>query len=169
MLALSPQFPAILRGEDFPRDNADRRAVAEMCYATERFAAAARFWAVALEGEPKLVETRYGAACAAALAGCGQGQDEPKPDEGSRAKLRSQALGWLKTELAAWDQSLAGGSPGAKGAAVQSLNHWRVDGDFAGLREVDALAKLPEPERATWRAFWDEVDATLQRAVNARR
>ncbi len=174
MLALSPRFPAILRGEDDPRDNADRRAVAGMCYATERYAAAARFWAAALEDEPKLAaprhsESRYSAACAAVPAGCGQGRDDPKPDERARAKLRSQALGWLKTELTAWGQSLGGGDPRAREAAVKALLYWRAESDFTGVRDSDALAKLPEAERAAWRALWDEVDATLQRAGNVRR
>jgi tetratricopeptide (TPR) repeat protein len=173
MLALSPRFPAILRGEDPLRDNADRQAIAEMCYATERYAAAARFWARAFEVEPKLAETgnsasRYSAACAAALAGCGQGQDNPKPDEGARGQLRSQALGWLKAELTAWSESLGRGGPGASEAVAQSLLYWRVETDFAGVRDSDALAKLPEAERAAWRALWDEVDAMLQRAAQAR-
>jgi Flp pilus assembly protein TadD len=174
MLDLSPRFAAILQGEDSPRDNAERRAVAEMCYATERYAAAARFWAAALEDEPRVAkirpsESRYSAACAAALAGCGQGQDDPKPDEGARAKLRSQALGWLKTELTALGDSLAGGDAGARKAVAQALTYRRVDSDFAGVRDSDALAKLSAAEHAAWRALWDEIDAMLQRATEARR
>ena len=40
-------------------------------------------------------------ACAAALAGCGRGEDDPKPDDAERAELRKLALGWLSADLAA--------------------------------------------------------------------
>jgi eukaryotic-like serine/threonine-protein kinase len=174
MVAVAPRFRAILRGEETPRDNAERRALAEMCYATERFATCVRFWAQAFEVEPKLAGTgqsdsRYNAACAAAQAGCGQGQDDPKPDEGARAKLRSQALGWLKAELKARDESLGGGDRSARALVAAHLGYWRVDSDLAGVRDTNALAKLPDAERAAWRALWDELDAVLKRAGQERR
>jgi hypothetical protein len=51
------------------------------------YAAAARFYAEALEAEPRLARDpsnghHYNAACAATLAGCGQGKDaEPLDDK----------------------------------------------------------------------------------------
>ena len=44
------------------------------------------------------------------------------------------------------------------------LAHSKGDPDLAGIREEAGLAKLPEDERETWRAFWAEVDAALARA-----
>ena len=64
-----------------------------MAYDTKRYAAAARLWAEALEADPTLADDRraqhrYNAACAAALAAAGQGEDDPKPDDAARAALR---------------------------------------------------------------------------------
>ena len=46
-------------------------------------------------------------ACAAALAGCGQGKDAGKLAGDERTRLRNQALGWLKADLEAWRRLLA--------------------------------------------------------------
>ena len=86
MAALAARLPALLKGEDHPKDAAERLALAQMCYDTKRHAAAARFWAEALAADPKLGDDRqaghrYNAACAAALAGAGQGKDDPPPDD----------------------------------------------------------------------------------------
>jgi hypothetical protein len=100
---------------------------------------------------------RYNAACAAALAGCAKGKDDPAPDDASRARLLKQALDWLKADLDAWKRR-----PGAEAPRVeQALNHWRADADLAGVRDAEALAKLPEEERAVWKALWAEVDEAL--------
>ena len=140
-----------------------------MCYDTKRHAAAARFWAEALAADPKLgddrqAQHRYNAACAAALAAAGQGKDDPPPDDAARAKLRAQALDWLKAELAAWAKLLESGPPQARPLVAQTLKHWKTDTDLAGVRDADALAKLPEAERKEWQALWAEVDALLIRA-----
>ena len=107
MLVAAKRFPALLRGEDKPKDNTERLAFAQMCCDTKRFATAARVWDEALQADPKLGDDRqnwlrYNAACTAALAAAGAGKDEPQPDDVAKAKLRGQALGWLKAELAAW-------------------------------------------------------------------
>ena len=169
MAALAARLPAVLKGEDRPKDVADRLALAQMCYDTKRHAAAARFWAEALAADPKLgddrqAQHRYNAACAAALAGAGQGTDDPKPDDAARARLRGQALDWLKAERAAWAKVLDAGDPQARPLVQQTLQHWQADPDLAGVRDADALAKLPEAERAAWRSLWAEVDALLARA-----
>jgi hypothetical protein len=102
--------------------------------------------------------------CAASLAADGQGKDDPPPDEVARAKLREQALGWLKAELAAWTKLLESDPHQARPVIAQTLKHWKVDTDLAGIRDADALAKLPEVERKDWQALWAEVDALLARA-----
>jgi hypothetical protein len=55
--------------------------------------------------------------------------------------------------------------PGNKPLVVKTLQHWKADGDLAGVRDADALAKLPEPERAEWIKLWDEVDALLAKVA----
>src|SRR5262249_31608306 len=64
-----------------------------------------------LQADPKLgddrqAQHRYHAARAAALAASGQGKDMPSLDDAARAKLRRQALDWLKAELTVWTKPL---------------------------------------------------------------
>jgi eukaryotic-like serine/threonine-protein kinase len=167
LAALAERLPAILRGDDRPKDNAGRLAVAQACYDTKRHAAAARFWAEALAAEPKLADDRraqhrYNAACAAALAGSGQGTDDPKPDDAARATLRGQALDWLKAERAAWAKVLDSGDAQARSGAAQMLRHWQADPDLAGVRDRDAIEKLLADERRAWEAIWKDVDTLLK-------
>jgi tetratricopeptide (TPR) repeat protein len=168
-LALAKRLPAVLRGEDRPNDGAEQRTFAQMAYDRKRFTVAARLWAEALSVDPKLADDRdawlrYNAACAAALAACGQGRDDPKPDEATRTKLRSQALAWLKAELTAWSRLLDGGDSKARAGVANTLRHWKGDIDLAGVRDPDALARLPEGERAAWRTLWADVEALLKRS-----
>ena len=48
------------------------------------------------------------------------------------------------------------------------LQHWKEDGDLAGIRDPEALAKLPAEEQRVWRALWADVDALLQKAKGDR-
>jgi serine/threonine-protein kinase len=165
---LAERLPALLKGEDRPRDSADRLALAQFCYDTKRHATAVRFWAEVLAADPKLGDDRqtyhrYNAGCAAALAGGGQGKDDPPPDEVARAKLRAQALDWLRADRAAWAKALDG-APQERDHAALVLRHWQRDPDLAGVRDPEGLAKLPEIERMAWRDLWTDVDALLKRA-----
>ena len=140
-----------------------------MCYDTGRHSAATRLYSEALKADRKLVEDRqaqhrYNAACAAALAGCGQGKDDPPPDEAARARLRTQARDWLKAELAAWSKSIESGPPQARPVIVQNLQNWKADSDLAGIRDESELKKLPKDEQTACRALWSEVEALLTKA-----
>src|SRR5436190_17829465 len=97
----------------------------------------------------------YNAACAAALA-AGQGTDGPKPDEAARARLRGQALDWLKAERAAWAKVLDAGEAQARPVVKRRLEHWRADSDLASVQDADALAKLPEAEQKGWQSLWNQ-------------
>jgi hypothetical protein len=168
LLALDARLPAVLKGDDHPGDAAERLAFAQLCYDRKLLAAAARLYAEALKADPKLADDRqtqhaYNAACVAALAGCGEGKDDPPPDDAARAKLRAQALGWLQDELAAWSKLLEGGQPEARATVRQRLEHWKVDTGLAGLRDETALAKRPADEQNACRALWAEVEALLQK------
>jgi serine/threonine-protein kinase len=141
-----------------------------MCYDTKRHAAAARFWAEALAADPTLGDDRqaghrYNAACAAALTAAGQATDDPKPDDDARARMRGQALDWLKAELASWVRVLDAGDEQARSAAARDLWHWQADSDLAGVRDRDSIAKLPADERRAWEALWKDVDALLKGAA----
>jgi hypothetical protein len=106
----------------------------------------------------------YNGACAAALAGCGQGEDPAKADEKEHSRWRQQALDWLRTALNLWTKKIDGGKPEDRAAAAKKLQHWQEDTDLAGVRDKDALAKLPADEQDAWRKLWADVDALLKKA-----
>jgi serine/threonine-protein kinase len=135
---------------------------------TKRYAAAARLYADAFAAEPRWADHlpasyRYNAACSAALAAAGQGADADKLGDGERARLRRQALGWLTADLAAWDQRIKD-HPQERARVQKTLRHWKADPDLVGIRETEALAKLPPAEREACRALWAQVEALLQQA-----
>jgi tetratricopeptide (TPR) repeat protein len=168
--SLDARLAAIVKGDQHASDEADRLQLAQRAYDKAFHATATRFWAEALIANPKLgddrqAQHRYNAACAAALAGTGQGKDNPMPDDAARSKLRSQALGWLQAELAAWAKLLESGPAQARSVITQTLQHWKQDSDLAGVRDADALARLPERERKEWLSLWADVDTKMKRAA----
>jgi tetratricopeptide (TPR) repeat protein len=174
LIALADRLPAVLKGEDTPRNAVEGLGFGRLCSIQGRHAAAARLWAAALTADPDLVgdgrqpRHRYSAACSAALAGCGKCQDDPPPDETARAELRQQALEWLKAERAAWARQLESGRPQARPTIVRTLRHWQQDPDLAGVRDAEALAQLPGEEPRAWRDLWSEVEALQKKAQGAR-
>jgi tetratricopeptide (TPR) repeat protein len=168
LVALEPRLPKVLSGEEGPKDADEAVAFADLCYKTKRYAASARLYEAALTEFPKLsddlvAQHRYNSACAAALAGAGQGEGVPPPDDAARAQWRTKARAWLRADLAEWERRLVG--PPAERARIPTvLAHWKVDPDLAGIRDPDALAKFPEAEREEWRKLWADVDALLKRA-----
>jgi tetratricopeptide (TPR) repeat protein len=169
MVALDARLPAVLKGDDHPGNAAERVTFAQLGYFRALHAAAARLYAEAFRADPRLVDDRravhaYNAACAAALAGCGQGRDDPRPDDPTRARLRGQARDWLRNELAAWSKLLNDSAPDARAQVQQALAHWKDDPDLAGLRDPTALAKLPEDEQRACQALWSAVEAVLAKA-----
>jgi tetratricopeptide (TPR) repeat protein len=168
MAALNARLSAILGGGQSPKDQTERLKLARRAYEKALHVVAARLWAEALAADPKLVDDRqaqhrYAAACAAALAGCGKGQDDPSADDAARAKLRRQALDWLKAELSIWSNLIDSGPPQARPTIAQTLKHWQEDTDLPGIRDPEELAKLPADERAAFQQLWDDVNALLAR------
>jgi serine/threonine-protein kinase len=163
LLAVVQRLPAVLRGDDRPANAQEMLAFAELCSLPfeRRLAAAARFYGDAFAADPKRADDlrawhRYNAACYAALAGCGRGKDADKLGDKDKARLRRQALDWLKADLALRSKQ----AQSDRAAVRQTLQHWKVDTDLAGVRG-DALAKLPEAEREAWRKLWEQVDGVL--------
>jgi eukaryotic-like serine/threonine-protein kinase len=168
LAALAERLPALLRDEDRPADEAERLAFADLCCRNQFHAAAARLYDEALRSNPSLAGNlsshRYNAACVAALAGCGQGKDEPALDAAAKTKLRQQALDWLKADQVGWKQALESANADQRRIVAQRLPHWKEDPDLVGIRDVDALAKLPDAARKEWQSLWEAVDALLKRA-----
>jgi hypothetical protein len=100
-------------------------------------------------------------ALAAGLTGCGQGRDAADLAEESRAEFRRQALDWLRAELEA-QRRLLEQKPET---VAHDLQDWLCDLHLAGVRDPDALARLPEPERQAWQKQWAYVTQTLAQAV----
>jgi serine/threonine-protein kinase len=169
LAGMAARLPALLKGDDRPRDNSERLALAQMCNDTKRYAAAARFWGEAMAADPKVADDRVAkyrgwAARAAALAAAGKGEEEAKPGDVARAVLRRQALDWLRADLAAWAKTLDSSDPKARASAGLILQLWTTDSDLAGIRDPDALNKLSEAEQRAWRALWADVENLLKKA-----
>jgi hypothetical protein len=78
------------------------------------------------------------------------------------ARLRKQALIWLRADLTAWQNQVQ--KDKAAPVMVQKMQHWLDDTDFNSVRGADALAKLPQAERGDWQQLWEDVTALQKRA-----
>jgi hypothetical protein len=92
----------------------------------------------------------------------------PPAAEAARAQLRRQAWELLRAEVARQAQKLSSASPAEAAAARQVLEGLRGFPALAGVSNPAALASLPEPERRTWQAFWQEVEGLLRGPIPAR-
>jgi len=165
------KLPAILKGEAQAAGTAERLDLAVVCATPPKklYAAAARFYAGAFAADPKLAadlqqQHRYNAACSAALAAAGQGEDARQLPDKVQRMLRRQALVWLRDDLALYGKLAEREEPAAKQIVRQLLGHWPEDTDLVSIRDRDALAKLPEAERKDWQKLWADVAETLARA-----
>jgi serine/threonine-protein kinase len=165
--ALAARLPAVLRGDDKPKDAGEAAEFAEVAFRLSRYAASAQFYAQAFGFDPALAQDlkadrRYTAARAAAMAGVGKGQDQPPPDETARAKWRRHTLDWLQADLALCIKELAPGSRRVNASLRKTLEGWKLDRELAGIRDDAAVATLAEPERKACRTLWAEVDKELK-------
>ena len=166
LLAVEARLPAILAGKERPDEAPPQRALAEWCLKHKRLPAmAAGLYASAFAAQPSLADdaeagNRSQAARAAALAGCGVGEDATQLDEPRRAELRRQALDWLTAEHDAWAERHRLGKPGNRTAAAAAVRSWLTSEDLACVRDERALARLSAEDARAWQALWDKV-ATL--------
>jgi tetratricopeptide (TPR) repeat protein len=164
---LDARLPRVLEGQDKPAD-AELPELANLCHLKRRFADAARFYTAAFAARSALADDlggahRYNAACAAALAGCGQGEDNPRPNVRERHGFRTQAHDWLRDDLKALTALADGGKAADKALVVEQLRGWKQDVDLSGVRDRAVLDKLPETERDAWRKLWADVETLLKR------
>jgi hypothetical protein len=170
LVALDQKLGAVLDGKEKPADDAERVNLAWLCQQPykRRYAAAARFYAEAFDAKPELTKNpasgvRYDAACVAALAGCGKGEDAGQLDDKERTRLRNQAVEWLRADLAHWTRQAASDKADDRTRVLQTLKHWQEDADLAGIRDKTALEKLPAEEREACQKLWADVEALLQK------
>jgi serine/threonine-protein kinase len=157
-----PDMPAFLGGKYQPRDDDERVALLGACQFKKLHRTAVQLYADAFAADPKLADDlpaghRYRAACYAALAAAGRGEDARALDDQERARLRQQALDWLRADLAACARATD------RALVQRALKRWQQDADLAGLREPAALAELPPGERQGWAQLWSEAADRLQK------
>jgi serine/threonine-protein kinase len=170
LLDLDQRLPALLQGKARPASATEAIDFALLCHQYRGLhAASAHLFRAAFLARPELAQAldaryRYVAACAAALAGCGEGADALRLDAEGRRRWRQQALDWLRADLQAWQKQIENGTPAARAFAARMLQSWQQDGNLAGLRDAAGLAWLSEAERQTCRQLWADVEALLERA-----
>jgi serine/threonine-protein kinase len=174
LVELDRKLPAVLAGEAKPADASESVGLAQLCQQVyqRRYVASARLYAEAFAANPGLAADRrashrYNAARAAALAAASQGIDAANLDPKERARLRRQALDWLRADLAAWARVAEQADPQARQEVKHALTCWRRTPDLSGLRDKAKLDQLPESERQACRDLWAEVDAVFGRVGSA--
>jgi serine/threonine protein kinase len=169
-IELDKELPAILSGKAEATSAAERLALGQLCHQCKhRYTLAVRFYADAFAADPKLAadlgqQHRYNAACSAALAAAGQGEDAKNLPDTLQLTLRRQALDWLQADLALRARQLGTGRPEDRAAVQAAIQHWQIDPDLARLRDKAGLAKLPDSERQAWEKLWADVAALQRRA-----
>jgi serine/threonine protein kinase/tetratricopeptide (TPR) repeat protein len=176
MARVEKRLPGIIQGKDQPGTAAEFLACARVCEKTYRrqYAAAARFYDKAFAADPKLAgetsrgntimqHNRFDAARLAALAAAGEGKDAANLGAEEGCRLRRLALGWLRADLQDLSRLRPKDSTEARGWPANTLRWWLKDDAFAGVRGLEALAKLPEAERREWQALWADVADLLNR------
>jgi len=169
LVELDGKLPAVLGGTARPEDARQQLEFARVCSFKRRYGAAARLATEAFAARPELAEDlqaggRDLAARAAARAAAGQGEDAGRLPDRVVLTLRRQALRWLRADLGAYAKLAGRADPKRKQAVRLRLTHWLRDADLAPVRDKEALARLPEGERAAWRRLWDDVEAQLKSA-----
>jgi hypothetical protein len=166
LVALEKRLPLVLEGKE-PATPGDLLQMALICQQyQQRSATAARLYQDAFKARPALAEDaaqhRYNAACSAALAGVGKGEDAGKLTAEEYAKLRTQARAWLRADLDGYTKQTKNAKPATLLQTEQILSHWQADADFAGVRDPEELAGLLTEERRPWNELWADVAALLK-------
>jgi tetratricopeptide (TPR) repeat protein len=170
---LERRLPDIVAGTSTPANAAEQLKFAYVAGLKHQYAAAVRLYTDSLRTEPDLAldpakETRSTAAGYAALSATGKDKEAASLDEPERARLRTLALGWLRDDLAAWQKRLDAGKPTDRIFVARTMRLWQTHPDLASVRDVDAIARLPETERALWQKLWQDANALLKRADEAK-
>jgi serine/threonine-protein kinase len=169
LVGVSGQLAAILADPRRISDPNSQLAIADWASKYKgQPAASCRLYQAAFATQPALLDDftghfRFEAACAAAQAGCGLGNDAANLDTDSRARLRDQAFAWLKADLEAWVHKHALGHPGDRSLACQTVRIWQQSTALACVRDKQALSKLDSLERERWNSLWADVSALASR------
>lgn len=178
LVDLERKLLSVLEGKEKPADNAERLALADVSRRRleKLYVASYRFYTDAFAADARLADDtqtshRYDAACVAVLAGCSRwgdlltrGADADKLDDSECARLRQQAVSWLRADLAQWTRLAESGKPSDREVVQKTLLHWQADPDLAGIRAKDALTRLPADEAERCRKLWADVETMLKKS-----
>ncbi len=169
LVAVEPKLLAFQEGSYTPASNEEYLDLVEWCQIKKLHHTATRLYAALFAADPKRADDlgaayRYYAACAAALAAAGQGKDAAQLDDPARARLRKQALDWLRADLVLRTRQCESGKPADRAAVQWALRIWQGESALSGVRDKDALAKLPAEERVACEALWADVARLLTAA-----
>jgi tetratricopeptide (TPR) repeat protein len=103
-----------------------------------------------------LSSSLYDAARDAIRAAAGRDSENARLGEPERAAKRRQALAWLRDDLELTAKLLRDGR-----LSAQSIAPSQADPALASVRDLAALAKLPDAERESWQRFWADVAAVV--------
>ena len=169
---LDERLRAVIRGDTEPGSVTERAQIAYVCRRYRNLhVTATRLYADAFAADLRLAADlrqghRHNAACSAALAAAGQGDDARGLPDKVAAMLRRQALRWLRADLLLWAARLEATDPGAPAEVQQALENWEQDRDLAAVRDREALARLPAEESRACAGLWDEVATCRRRAAS---
>lgn len=163
---IETNLAAVLDGSMVPETGPQCLVYAEFFRGRQDWARATRYFADAFDSGTKFLQggdrRTFDAMCCAARAGAVE-PDVSDEDE-ARAESRALAHAWLREELQALDNELAAGTPRAAADVTWCTMRLRTNAALAGVRDAEALLRLPGDERARWSAVWADVDALAARA-----
>jgi hypothetical protein len=162
MLTLEKRLSLVLEGKETAAPG-ELLKMAVMCQESKRrYPTAVRFYQGAFKANASFADDwtkqhRYNAACAAALAAAGNGEEAAKLPAEEKANFREMARDWLRAELDLVRKKLKGGEPTVVIETEDRLVRWQRDADLADLRDSGKLNGLPESQRKPSEALWADV------------
>jgi tetratricopeptide (TPR) repeat protein len=169
---LEEKLPDLVDGRIEPVDDAERHEYVRLCVAKSLYRTMVELTSEDFTADPRLADDlgswrRYNAACYAALAGAGRGDDAADLDDDERARLRKQAVDWLRADLALHARKFETGAAEERAAVRDALREWQEETNFDSIRGSDALVSLPTEEREACTRLWADVAALLKKAESA--
>jgi hypothetical protein len=155
LINLDKRLPQVLAAKK--ADAKEQLALADLCHRYKRMPdQAVTLYSAAFAQDASLAEkftasNRTNAALAAVLASSKNTADA--------AKLRNQALAWLRADLKTCALLLKSERENDRTSASERLELWRKSSDLLSVRAESEHAKLPPAERNAWQSFWSEVGA----------
>jgi tetratricopeptide (TPR) repeat protein len=164
---LVPNLPAYVSGTYQPSTNDERILLSGYCQANARNFSLCGLYGDAFAADVSL-ETdtqknyRLSAARAAALVGCGVGNDLPPLTPAKQKHWRLKAFVWLEADLEARVQGAQ--TAQAKSVVKTELQQWQRDSDLAEVRNPESLQNFEPAEREKWLGFWSQVDSYVKKS-----